>query len=304
MKNFFALEKLYSDLTDDKNFRRLIDDVITSVVLHPYPWDIKLSKEKIFESVKERNLINVFFAIYQQYLESTHKIRWGCKSTFMINHVALIRRYYPRAKYLYMVRDGRDVAVSAKDSIFNHFHVYYTARLWKDEQQMGISWLNQLSKDEIFLIKYEELLKDFKGVIQSICSFLNEPFQDAMLCYQESDEARKSSSISTAWRNTAKPLIKDNAGRFKDKLNFKEIDLFERIAASELNYFSYELSNPFHSLESERRKGVKFRIRYLIEEILLLVKVQIKHFFTDKNNFLRYRKFWFIKGIRILRTLQ
>ena len=131
LKNFFGLEPFYSDFSIDDNFRLLIKDVARMVELHPYPWGIKIDKEKIFSQAGERNLINVYFAIYNQYLESTGKKRWGCKSTFMIDHVGLVRKYYPSAKFIYMVRDGRDVAFSAKQAIFNRYAVYYIARLWK-----------------------------------------------------------------------------------------------------------------------------------------------------------------------------
>ena len=114
MKNFFKLEPLYSDLSKDVNFKKFIQDVVRMVELHPYPWEIRIDKNRVFQDVKDRNLISIFFAVYAQHLEATHKKRWGCKSTFMLYHVALIRRYYPCAKFIYMVRDGRDVAASAK----------------------------------------------------------------------------------------------------------------------------------------------------------------------------------------------
>ncbi len=301
LKNFSKLEPLYSDLKKDINYKRLIKDVIKMVDLHPYPWEIKIDKDKIFNSAKERNLINIFFAIYDQYLESTNKKRWGCKSTFMINHVALIRYYYPQAKFIYMVRDGRDVAVSAKKSIFNHYSVYYVAKLWKEEQQIGIYWLNKISMNDILLVRYEDLLNDSEKSVKSVCYFLNEPYEKNMLNFFKTDEAKKSSSISAAWKNTASPIMKNNSAKFKTELTEDEIDLFETIAGPELDYFSYKLTKPFYISEQSRARGVKFKIAYLLEEIFLMLKVQIKYLFSDKNNSLRYKKFCFLKFIRIIK---
>lgn len=301
LKNFFKLEPLYSDLKKDVNFKRLIEDVVRMIELHPYPWEYRIDKEKIFNNVKERNLINIFFTAYDQYLGNTNKKRWGCKSTFMINHVGLIRCYRPQAKFIYMVRDGRDVAASAKKTIFNHYSPYYTAKLWKKEQQIGIYWLNKLSKNDIFLLKYEELLNNPENRVKAICSFLDEPYEENMLKFFKTEEAKKSSKISAAWRNTSKLIINDNCGKFKMELNKNKIDLFEAIAAPELDYFSYKLTKPFYISEQVRSRGVKFRIVYLLEEIFLMLKVQIKYFFSDKNNFLRYKKFWFLKLISIIR---
>lgn len=304
MKNFFKLEPLYADLAQDNNFRKLIRDVSTMVQLHPYPWGIAIDKERIFRETKDRNLINIFFCIYSQYLEASHKERWGCKSTFMLYHVALVRRYYPCAKFIYMVRDGRDVAVSAKSTIFNHYSVYYTAQLWKKEQEIGIYWLNKLPHKDILLVKYEDLVRSPQAIISSICLFLNEPYQENLLEFYATSEARKSAGLSAAWENTKRPIIQDNFGKFQKELKEREIDLFEAIAGEELDYFSYALTKPFYISEGRRARGVRFKVVYPIEEIFLMIKVQLKHLFTDKNNMLRFKKYWFLKFIRIIRMLQ
>lgn len=303
MKNFFKLEPLYGDLNNDANFKKLISDVVRSVELHPYPWEIRIDKEKILRDAKERNLINVFFCVYDQYLESTGKKMWGCKSTFMIYHVALIRRYYPKAKFIYMVRDGRDVAVSAKKTIFNHYSVYYTAQLWKKEQEIGIYWLNKLPETEILLARYEDILSKPEATVKSICAFLGEPYQDSMLNFFDTREAKKSGSISSAWKNTSQPILKNNFQKFSAELKKDEVDLFEAIAGQELDYFSYPLSNPFYVSEGARARGIKFRIAYFFEEFFLMAAVQLKSLFTDKNKTLRFKKFWFLKFVRIIRAI-
>ncbi len=304
MKNFSNLEPLYGNLNSDLHFKRLIKDVVRMVELHPYPWEIKIDRERIFREAAERNLINIFFAIYNQYLESTQKKRWGCKSTFMIYHVALIRRYYPQAKFLYMVRDGRDVAASAKKSIFNRYCVYYTAQLWKKEQQIGISWLDKLSANDIFLLKYEDLLAKPKDMVGSLCSFLDEPFENSMLDFSTTEEAKKSGSISAAWKNTSKPIIRDNTGKFNKELTEKEIALFEAIASRELAHFSYALITPTCVSEEERVKRARYKTSYFFEEFFLMLKVQLEHLFTDKHNSLRFKKYWFMKLTRVIRLIK
>lgn len=304
IKNFFKLEPLYGDFSKDANYRRLIQDVVKMVELHPYPWGIKLNAQRIFEESSDRNLINIFFCVYNQYLENASKARWGCKSTFMIYHVALIRRYYPGSKFLYLVRDGRDVAASAKKSIFNRYSVYYTSRLWKKEQQIGIYWLNKLNKGNIFLLKYEDLLRDPEGAIRLVCSFLNEPYQESMFDFFHTAEAQKSSSISAAWKNTSIPIIKNNFEKFKVELRKDEITLFENIAAEELVYFSYPLTHYFNVSEMARARRIRFKVAYLIEDFLLMLKVQWQHLFTDKNNLLRFKKFWFLKSVQLIRVIK
>lgn len=304
LKNFFRLEPLYFDLKKDTNFKRLVKDVVKMVRLHPYPWDVTIDENKIFNDVKQRNLLNVFFALYDQHLDCEKKKRWGCKSTFMIAHVASILKYYRDAQFIYMVRDGRDVACSAKRSIFNHYHVYYTAHLWKKEQQIGLYWLNQLSLKNIILIRYEDLLENPAESISTLCDFLNEPCQDEMLKFYKSDEARKGGRISESWKNTAGPIINDNIGKYKKEFSEKKIDLFEAIAAPELDCFGYELTKPLHESEERRNRGIKNRFNYLLEELLFMGWVQLQSLFKDKNNGKRYKKYWFLKLLPMMRRIQ
>jgi hypothetical protein len=304
MKNFFKLEPLYGDLNKDANFKKLVADVVKSVELHPYPWEIRIDKEKIFVCAKERNLINVYFELYDQYRESVNKKMWGCKSTFMIYHVAFVRKYYPGAKFLYMVRDGRDVAVSAKKTIFNRYSVFYTAQLWKKEQEIGMYWLNKLPKTDISLVKYEDLLADPHATVRSICAFLGIEYRDSLLNFFETQEAKKSGQLNAAWINTSRPIMKDNLGKFKAELSKAEIDLFEAIASQELDHFSYELTRPFYESESARARGIKFKMRYLLEEIFLMIKVQLRSAMKDKNTLLRFKKFLFLRSIQIIRPIR
>ncbi|MFH0984455.1 MAG: sulfotransferase [Candidatus Omnitrophota bacterium] len=299
MKNFSRLEPLYSDLSKDVNFKRLIKDVATSVRLHPYPWGFEIDEEKIFLNARERDLIHIYFAVYDQYLEHAGKERWACKSTFMIHHIELIRRNYPSAKFIYMVRDGRDVAASAKKSIFSHYSVYFTAQLWAKEQQLGIRWLNTLRKDAMLLVRYEDLLRQSRETVAAICSFLGEPFEEGMLRFFDTEEARKSGRLSAAWQNTSSPILKDNFEKYKKELRKDEIELFEAIAGLELSRFSYALTTPPCSSEEARAKKTRFKGVYLIEEMFLMLIVQVRHLFTDRNNFLRFRKFVFLKSLKL-----
>lgn len=300
MKNFSGLTPLYHDLGVDANFRRLIGDVVRSVDLHPYPWGIRLDCARIFKEARDRNLINIFFCIYNQFLESTGKGRWGCKSTFMLHHVESVLKYYPSARFIYMARDGRDVAASAKKTIFNRYSVYYTARLWRDEQRICIRWLNELARENIMLLRYEDLLREPEGSVRAICLFIKEDYNPAMLDFFKTEEAGKSSSISDAWRNTASPIIRDNLMKYRGELTGAEIDLFEAMAGRELALLSYALKNPQYAKEGK----AAFRLRYLVEEWLLMLKVQLKYLFIDRNNFLRFRKFLFIKSLKVMRRIR
>jgi len=301
MKFFNPLVGSYGDLGNDRNFRQLITDVCRMVELHPYPWEIKPDRERVFLHAQNRNLISIYFAIYDQYLEFTGKERWACKSTFMIEHVAEILHYYPDARFIYMVRDGRDVAVSAKSSIFNRFHVYYSALRWKREQQVGLSWLSGLPAKQIMLLKYEELIADPVTVTARICGFLDEQFEERMLEYYRSREAKKSGSLSISWENTAKPVLSNNAEKFRQRLTKKEILLFEAIAVNELNELGYPLTHPLQKLQEMHDVMMQPKFNYRLSESLMCLRAEATHLLKDSNSVMRLKKLLFMKYIHMVR---
>lgn len=304
MKFFSPIEPLYGDLTEDGNFRGLITDVCRLVELHTYPWEIRPDPRRVFQRARHRDLISIFFEIYDQYLEYSCKARWCCKSTFMIEHVAAILRLAPDARFIFMVRDGRDVAVSAKDSIFNHFHVYYSAQRWSREQRLGLDWMAQLSPEQIMLLRYEELIADPHSVVRSICTFLGEPFEEQMLEYHRSGEARKSGSLSISWKNTSRPVMSGNAAKFRERLTEREILLFEAIACRELDALGYPLTHPLPQLLELHAEKMRPKRSYRLAELSMRLKAEALHLMRDRNSLLRMKKLFFVNYLGAVRRLR
>ena len=303
MKLFGPIAKLYGDLANDANFRTLVGDVCTMVELHPYPWEIRPDKERVFREARERSLLCVYFAIYDQYREWSGKRRWCCKSTFMIDHVGEILRHHPHARFIFMVRDGRDVSVSAKESIFNHCHVQYTALRWQREQRVGLDWLARLRQEQMTLLRYEELLASPEETVQRLCAFLGEEFEKKMLEYHSSREAQKSGSLSISWQNTSRPVLRDNSQKFRTKLSTEEIFMFEAIACQELQELGYELTHPLEELVARRDEMLRPDFRYLLADLFLTLRAEAKHLLKDRNSLLRIKKILFMKYLAIVRRL-
>lgn len=300
VKLFGPLEARYGELRREANFRQLVNDVCRMVELHTYPWEFRPDRDQVLRLARDRNLLAVYFQLYDQYLAHSGKRRWACKSTFMIEHVAEILRYHPDARFIFMVRDPRDVAVSAKQSIFNHFHVFYTARRWQREQRIGLDWLAKLPPDRIMLLRYEELLADPEGLLRRLCVFLNEPFEEEMLEYYRSCEARKSGSLSISWQNTSRPVLQNNSEKFRIQLSQQEIRIIEAIAGSEMHTLGY---NAVFPPEGQQTGLTQERFSYRFSESLLKLRAEVNHLFRDRNSAARIRKNLYLCCIAAMRRI-
>jgi hypothetical protein len=290
------LEPRYGDLSLDRNFRRLINDAVRTVELHFAPWGIQVDRELVFKEAVARNLYCIKRAIYEQYMRAKGKPRWGCKSTFMIHHTEVVRKYHKTPKFIHLVRDGRDVAVSARDSVFNNFHPHYVSQLWTNQQRIAIKLSKELPADLFMTVRYEELTSDPEGQVRRICDFIKEDYAPQMLNYSSRSDSAALAGMSKSWENLAKPIMANNTKKYRTKLTADEIFAVERNAYPELLHFGYTLENDLAELQRSASAGLdwKRQLRYYASEKASMVATAVTSLFSDKNAYMRIKKRLFL----------
>lgn len=296
LKNFTPILNQYGDLKGDVAFKKLIGDILQSIRWHFYPWDLSMTVNEIFKQCKDRSLVEIFLTIYDRNFAGSEKNRWCCKSTFVIHHIEEVLRLRPQSKFVFMVRDVRDVVVSAQRSVFNHFHPYFIARLWQREQRTGLEALKKLGATTLHLLKYEDLLSQPEKTLKSLCAFLEEPFELEMLSYHNSKEASTSASLSRSWENTNKELLKNNSKKYLKDLTQAEIELVESIAYQEMLELNYEL-------ECDRLPQPPESADFMaqLHESFSGVWVPLTAIAQDRNGWLRLRQKLFLKYLKAVR---
>jgi hypothetical protein len=89
-----------------------------------------------------------------------------------------IRALLPGARFLIMVRDGRDVVGSIANRLGGDFQ--HGLKRWIHET--GVA-LEERSNPDVMVIRYETLIDDPAGTIAGACSFLDVPYFDDLLEY-------------------------------------------------------------------------------------------------------------------------
>lgn len=278
-KYFGKLCGSYQDL-DDINFEKLTRDVCLLVNNHIHPWEIKIEPDSIAKKSRYSSLYGIYEAIYDEYLINSGKKRWGCKSTFMIEYIDEICKHVKEPKFLWLIRDVRDVVVSSKKSVFNPNHAYFVSKLWNEQQELGLAAEKKLPKNQILRIKYEDLIAMPHETVKNITNFLEIPFQDEMLDYYETNTAKKSSTLSVSWENTSKPIIKDNYMKFPIFLSKEEIELIEHISGSMLQKFGYERYLSTNNISKISNFSV---FCFKISDLLKGIQIELVASFKDKN---------------------
>jgi hypothetical protein len=241
LERFFPLLPKYGDLTIESNFDKLIEDVCRLVELNPVPWEgFQLNREVIKSNCKSNTLIEIFRAVYELKAQSSNATYWCCKSMVNIHFADKIEKSGINPLYIYLYRDGRDVALSFSKAIVGEKHMFHIAKQWKEEQDLCIELKEKLGEKRVFLISYEELLDDSEGVLKRLCEFLKVPYNNSMLSYYNSNESAVTADSGKMWENLSQPIIKNNFNKFLKELTEEQIRIFENVAGSTLQKLNYE----------------------------------------------------------------
>ncbi|MFT5684601.1 MAG: hypothetical protein ACI8RZ_005545 [Myxococcota bacterium] len=289
MKYLAHLEDHYGDLTDDRNMRALVADILTLIEAHIFPWDYNLDADTLVSEVTERSTFGAVAAIYEHVREAEGKARWGNKSTFMVHYTGQVRSVYPDARFILLVRDPRDVAVSARKSVFSPCHPVLSAQLWAEQQVVGLTLLDSLPAEAIHMLRYEDLLSNPDGAVQAVCDFLGEEFEPGMLQFFKGREAKKSAGLSESWGNTGKPVLKNNAGKFRKELSAEDILAVEAVCRTPMRAMGYAPTNPEEALSSWRL-SLTDRVGIRVSEAVMRTRIELRSLQRDDNHWRRWQR--------------
>ena len=104
---------------------------------------------------------------YRLYAARFAKTRWGDKTPSYCASISQIRRFLPEARFIHVIRDGRDVALSMRDM------------LWapgKDMKTLADHWRDTIlearrqggRRRDYLEIRYERLVRDPRSVLEEI----------------------------------------------------------------------------------------------------------------------------------------
>lgn len=231
----------YGDLKRERNFMTLVDDVCRLVELNPVPWEgVTLDRKTVAAECREHSLVAVFGAVYQALADSRGATTWLCKSMQNTLFLPQIEEYFPDAKYIYLYRDGRDVAVSFRKAVVGEKHFYHIAKEWAETQRLALKHRNIVPAERFISVSYEELTGHPEPAMQRLCAFLDAPYDRSMLEFYSSDEAKRAADSSTLWSNVVKPIIANNTRKFIREASKEDVAIFESVAGDVLDALGYE----------------------------------------------------------------
>ena len=247
--------KFLSDLMDATANGRASADEAMAPLLASTRWpDFHLSDDDMRERLRAAEPLDPTKAariIYQAYAERIGKPRWGDKTPGHAVRMPRIARALPEARFIHLIRDGRDVTVSRRRRADEPAPVAKHAKRWQARIR---STRRRAGRIEHYLEeRYEELVTDPEPVLRRVCDFVELGYDPAMLSYHEhaaerlKEIANPLGRKSGEWRLAAhalaaEPPKPDRIGAWREAMTADEIAEFEAAAGETLRELGYELS--------------------------------------------------------------
>jgi hypothetical protein len=243
-----------------KGAREPLATFVDQVTADPHWPDLQLDRELIASTLAEArpaDFAGALDVLYGAYAARFGKPRWGDKTPVYLDRMVEIAGWYPRARFVHIVRDGRDVALSVKDQPFGPDTLRRSARHWA--KRIGNARRQAEQLPHYLELRYEDLVREPEIQLRRVCEFIELEFAPAMLRYHERAagrlaEERRDLALprlgiaisgeerAQIHRHVLSPPDPARIGQWRTLMSPREKRRFARIAGEMLASLGYPLS--------------------------------------------------------------
>jgi hypothetical protein len=220
----------YGDLAVDANALALLRDIARErfFLRSHHNWGFVFDPQRALGQLPERTYASVLDAIFSQLAHYRGMARWGDKTPAYYQHLPDLRRLFPDAQFVHVVRDGRDVALSIERTDFGPKNAARVAEAWSAAVQTIRRFADGLSPAEFLEVRYEDLTACPAEQMQRLADFLG----------IADEEGRLREHLAT---RVAADLRGENFGKWRRELRLREVERFEALAGQTLVDCGYDL---------------------------------------------------------------
>lgn len=229
----------YGDLSSQDDVRRLVRDLVAEERIRL--WEADLDEPAVLSQLDGARYPDVIAAFYRAYARSRGKSRWGDKDPGNMTRLDRVLAWFPDARILHIIRDGRDACLSQLRQSFGFDEVLPCAEAWREQ----VSWVSRigriLGRERYHELRYEDLVEDPADVLRMVCGFLELDYRDEMLRYHERVEEGVPDSKRHIWTLIDQPVRRSAAGRWRSEMSRPLRICFEKRAGEVLRRQGYDV---------------------------------------------------------------
>jgi tetratricopeptide (TPR) repeat protein len=209
-------------------------------------WEIdlkKLRKNLIDLNEGERTLRKLIDVIYLTFAQNNfpQATMWGDKTPLNSLNISLIDQVFNNAKYIHLIRDGRDVVSSYLNSTTYVNKVENACKRWLNHINK-VEQLGKIKNENNYLeLYYEDFVSNPVQEMKRICNFLNITYHEEMLNYQENLDKLNDTKMKQH-SNLKKPINTNSIGKWESNLTNEQKRVVKSMLNSDLIKWGYDVN--------------------------------------------------------------
>src|SRR4051794_20264863 len=179
-------------------------------------------------------------APFLAYAELHGKPRWGDKTPYYVGELDQVKRVFPEARIVNLVRDGRDVALSLLRVPFGPGNVWAAARQWRAAVDAGDAASARYG-DDVLTIRYEDLVLDPEPVVRRVCEFCEIAYRPQMLAIEDAAAGRLAAGQEGWFTELYAGIGTRSVGKWRTGMTRSQQAVFAAGASEALRRHGYEV---------------------------------------------------------------
>lgn len=218
---------------------RLANDIAASPMFGQWNVPDEIVWRRIDE-LERPGFAEVIDAMFMSYADSRGKRRWGDKTPLYVRSIGLLAGLFPTARFVHVIRDGRDVALSYLSVPWGPRDIWRVARKWKQDVSAGRRDGRALPASRYLEIRYEDVIRDPRGALERICLAADLPFDERMLEYHRDGSQRLGSpEAHVAYHASASKPPTAGLRDWRTQMSHDDLTAFESVAGGLLERLGY-----------------------------------------------------------------
>jgi len=264
---YYKKLKKYGEIENKKNFKKLMRDILSERPI--MQWKLTINLDQFYDELPIKNYRNIIDRLCMKRFNTKGKLSWGDKTPRYIIDLDILYKLFPNSKFIYIVRDGRDTALSLLNRQWGPNNIFSCAEFW-ERCNRETNTINTIKKNgQLFRIHYERLLENPNETVKKIYNFLG--------LNPSNNEITK----------ITKNINPGNYNKWKTKMSKKQRKRFEAAAGDTLERLGYE--REFQDIKISHLEKV---IWHFLDRLMLLIHlVKINTIDTFRIKFLGMEPF-------------
>jgi hypothetical protein len=187
--------------------------------------------------VRLRDLVEI---VYRWHMEVEGKSRWGDKTPAYIEIVPALAAMFGDAKFIHLIRDGRDVVKSFQRQGWHGPWMHGYAGEWLRAVELDLKLSKTQLNERILRVRYEDLVLHPEATLRWICAFIDERFEEQMLRWRGKVDEAIPDREKRIHSSLGRDMSPSDVSRWKREMTSREVFVAEALMGAQLSRFGYE----------------------------------------------------------------